>query len=73
VSKEGFRVLPKSIQRMVIEDDFFTAPITIKELAVSDILIVVRSPESFEEGKIFRFNNFKCISKAQEVELWMQK
>lgn len=72
VSGAGYDMLPPSIQRrVVVTGDDECAPVTIKELSKSDLLIVSRSPEDFENGKEFRLDNFKCLVKDRKVELWI--
>lgn len=75
VSSVGYDMLPPSIQRHVVVtgDDANTdyTPVTIKELAKAELLIVSRSPEDFENGKEFRLDNFKCLVKDRKVELWI--
>jgi len=75
VSSVGYDMLPPSIQRRVVVtgDDANTdyTPVTIGELAMSELLIVSRSPEDFEGGKEFRLDNFKCLVKDRKVEIWI--
>ena len=72
VSSVGYDMLPPSIQRRVIvTEDTECAPVTIKELSKSDLLIVSRSQDDFENGKEFRLDNFKCLVKDRRVELWI--
>jgi len=75
VSSDGYYMLPPSIQEHVVVtgDNANTdyAPVTIKELAKSELLIVSRSPEDFDGGKEFRLDNFKCLVKDRKVELWI--
>lgn len=75
VSSDGYYMLPPSIREHVVvtgdraNTDY--APVTIRELAKSDLLIVSRSSEDFEGGKEFRLDNFKCLVKDRKVELWI--
>lgn len=74
VSDEGYDMLPPSMQRkVVVGERELTFPITIRELAAANLLIVVRSPEDFENGKEFRLNEFKCLVKDRRIELWIRK
>lgn len=73
VSDEGYSMLPLSIQKIVTVDSTITMPITIAEIAKSDLLIVSRSQEEINAGKVFRFDNFKCLVKDRKVELWIRK
>ena len=73
VSTRGYSMLPPSIQEVVETDDnILSVPITIKELAVADLLIVSRSLELCR-GKVFRLDNFKCILRDRKIELWRKK
>jgi hypothetical protein len=71
VSVKGYNMLPPSIQAMC---EIYKAgpitPVTIKELAEADLLIVSRSPEDFNNGKVFRLNNFICLVKDTKIEIW---
>jgi hypothetical protein len=75
VSLEGFAMLPPSIQGVVGEkaSEGWTMPITILELAEADLLLINRYNEELEGGKIFRLDNFKCIVKDKQIELWIKK
>lgn len=71
VTLEGYCMLPKSIKSLVSpNDDDNPVPITIRELAEADLLIVSRSYEKVMRGKEFRLDKFKCILKDRKVELW---
>jgi len=71
VTEEGYKILPLSIQKKVVVNLYDWFPITIKELAKADLLIVSRSPEDFDGGKEFRLDNFKCLVKDRKVEVWI--
>lgn len=71
VSEEGYNTLPPSIQKLCIVDTNYKMLITIPEIANSELLIVSRSTEDFEDGKEFRLDNFKCLVKDRKVELWI--
>lgn len=75
VSSIGYDMLPPSIQKhVVVTGDYANtdyAPVTIKELNKAELLIVSRSSEEFENGKVFRLDNFKCLVKDRKVELWI--
>jgi len=73
VSEEGYKLLPSSLQKLVMVDTPITMPITIKELAKSDLLIVVKSPEVLKNGKEFRLDSFKLLRKERTIELWIKK
>lgn len=72
VSKAGYSLLPSSMQqlcRVTLAEPIM--PITIKELAECELLIISRSAEEFESSKVFRLDNFKCLVKDRKVELWI--
>ena len=71
VTEEGYNMLPLSIQKQTIVNNHDWMPITIKELAKADLLIVSRSTEDFEGGKVFRLDNFRCLVKDRKVEIWI--
>ena len=75
VSEEGFNILPPSIQKVVKKqkDNDITLGVTIPEIATySNVLLVIRSQEDIIDGKIFRLDNFKCLVKAGEIEIWIK-
>ena len=74
VSLAGYSLLPPSIKKVVKCSNSlkFSMPITIKELALSDLLIISRSPEVFEGGKVFRLTNFTCLAKDTQIEIWIR-
>lgn len=72
VSDAGYNMLPLSLQKLVTVSTVPNTPITIQELAKSDLLIVSKSLDSFEGGKVFRLDNFKLLLKDRKVELWMR-
>jgi hypothetical protein len=62
VSYTGFDMLPPSITNdMSRPGEDYSVPITIRELAEADVLIVVRAPQPCNGGKKFRFDKFKQI------------
>ena len=70
VSTRAYSMLPPSIQKVVETDDnVLSVPITIRELAEADLLIVSRSFELCR-GKEFRLDNFKLILRDRKIELW---
>jgi hypothetical protein len=74
VSEEGYEMLPLSMQRTCCVSTNKAKsyiPITIRELAQAELLIVSRSQEDFEGGKEFRLDNFKCLVKDRKVEIWI--
>ena len=72
VSDDAYSMLPLSMQKLVTVDIVCpNTPITINELANADLLIVSRSAEDFEDGKVFRLDNFKCLVKDRRIELWI--
>jgi len=72
VSEEAYSMLPPSLQRLVFVDTVLpNTPITIRELAKADLLIVSRSSEDFVGGKTFRLDGFKCLVKDKKVEIWI--
>ena len=73
VSEEGYNMLPPSLQAMcwVNTGNYSETPVTIKELAKAELLIVSRSQEDFEGGKEFRLDSFKCLVKDRKVEIWI--
>jgi len=73
VSAKGYNMLPPSIRAVCSDyNDNYTMPITIRELAEADILLVNRSSEILEGGKEFRLDNFKCIKEENQIELWIK-
>lgn len=73
VSLDGYRLLPPSMRKIVTCSPMFNMAVTIPELAEVDLLIVSRSSEIFEGGKVFRFNDFIQILKTEEIEIWKKK
>jgi len=73
VSPRGYKMLPPSLQAVCMNDlyKFPTFPVTIPEIDKCTLLIVSRSPEAIEGGKVFRLNGFRCILKDRKVELWI--
>ena len=77
VSEVGYALLPPSIQKTCSPEKQVGSgkpytPVTIRELAVADLLIVSRSPEDFDDGRVFRLDNFKCLVKDERIEIWMR-
>jgi hypothetical protein len=73
VSIEAAKMLPPSIRKVVDVDYEPTFPVTIREIAKSDILLVTRSPAGMGSGKRFRFNNFTLIVSFPFFEIWRKK
>jgi len=74
VSGYSYLMLPPSIQKLCYCKEFGSEehfPISIKELAQTELLIVIRSTEEFSRGKEFKFDNFKCLAKDRRIELWI--
>ncbi len=77
VSKEGYSLLPPSLQNIV--GDHTNAvepyPITIPEIsALTDILIVIRANSlCVITGKRFRFTNFVKLISSGDIEIWRRK
>lgn len=71
VSELGYIMLPPSIQEVAhLTRSVDYVPITIKEIAEADLLIVSRSNDLIVRGKVFRLDKFKCILKDRRIELW---
>lgn len=73
VSDEAYSMLPLSIQKLCTVGAIPTVPITIRELASCQILIVSRSPKSLLDGKTFRLDNFNLVVKDRKIEIWSRK
>lgn len=73
VSEDGYYLLPKSIQKQIVRSTIYNIPITIRELAKADILIVSRSYQNIVRGKVFRLDDFKLIVKDKKIEIWGRK
>lgn len=71
VSRQGYELLPPSVRKVVTVDEDYTVPVTIRELAESDILLVNRSPKCFEAGCKFRLGNFRRLGIANNIEVWV--
>lgn len=73
VSEAGKGLLPPSILN-VLNDVGEFIPITIRELANADLLIVVRSEDTTLGlgSKVFRFDDFSPLIKTKEIELWLR-
>lgn len=70
VSDKAYLMLPPSIRAVVeIDNKVPSVPITIKELAEADLLIVSRSLELCR-GKEFRLDKFKLVLRDRKIELW---
>ena len=51
-----------------------TIGITISEISeLSDVLVVSRSNEILKNGKKFRLDSFKLITKQGQIEIWAKK
>jgi len=77
VSEKGNLGLPPSIRKNVkvqsINDEEITVAITIPEIAeYSDVLLVSRSKENLINGKLFRLDNFKCLTIQGQLEIWIK-
>ncbi len=75
ISMAGYDILPFSLRKTVsITHGEPTGLVTIAEIsALTDILIVVRSPSYKQIGKVFRLDNFEPIVKSGELEIWRRK
>lgn len=76
VSKLGYNTLPHSIKVLTnVTEGEPEIGITIPEInGLTDLLIVVRSPESCNGGKEFDLHrSFKNIMKDESIELWIRK
>jgi len=78
VSENGYNGLPPSMRKIVrkqkMNDEEISLAITIPEIdKYSDVLIIIRSSETLENGKIFRLNNFKNLVKNENIEIWIKK
>jgi len=75
VSREGYDLLPPSLQMLcwVNKGKLPECPITIRELAMADMLVISRSQEDFEGGKEFRLDSFRLLVKDRKVEIWVKK
>ena len=71
VSTDGYEMLPPSIRKVCTSSASYTMPVTIRELAKADILLVSRSEVQLEGGKEFRLTDFKCIIKERSIECWV--
>ena len=71
VTSEGFKMLPPSIKKLVqVGSNPF--PVTIREIADADLLIVTRSEYPLN-GKKFRLDKFTMVAKQPELEIWVRK
>jgi hypothetical protein len=75
VSKKGLNSLPPSMQKnlTIVENENITIGITIPEIASSNVIIIIRSDEILENGKIFRLDNFNLLVKTNKIEIWIKK
>jgi len=72
VSYDGYEMLPNSItQNMGRQGPDYSVPITIRELAEADVLIVVRALNECSGGKRFRLDNFKQIGYGN-IEIYIK-
>jgi hypothetical protein len=66
-------MLPPSIRKHVsIDDSEYNFPVTIRELAQADFLMINRSDAIFDSGFRFRLGDFKCILELEYLELWVK-
>jgi len=77
VSEKGINTLPPSIKKIVkkqsLNDEEITMAITIPEIEkYSDVLLINRSSENLINGKVFRLDNFKCLTKQGYLEIWLK-
>jgi hypothetical protein len=75
VSNDAYKILPPSIKNVVAGHGIhYDMPICIQEIALADILIIVRSLELVDSSaKEFRLDNFECIVKDRKIEIWSKK
>ena len=74
VSPEGYEMLPESMRKKVYTDGWCKPfPITIPEIAKSDILFVVRGWNKQDKGKKFRFDDFEWLFDTGHIEVWKHK
>ncbi len=71
VTKDGEALLPDSLLK-VAKPNKSIVPITIRELANADVLIVVRSNVRLINGKKFRLDNFKRLNKGT-IQIYIRK
>jgi len=71
VTSEGMKMLPPSIKKLVRVGSH-PFPVTIREIANADMLIVSRSEYPLA-GKKFRLDNFTMVAKQPQLEIWMRK
>ena len=77
VSEKGMKGLPPSMRKIVkmqsMHDEEITMAVTIPEIATySDVLLVNRSLENLENGKKFRLDNFKLLTKQGQLEIYVK-
>jgi len=70
VSEEGYDMLPPSMRRQVRTSGEPTYPVTIKELAECQLLIISRSPGTITNGRKFRLDAFTPVFKDTKIEIW---
>ncbi len=75
VSPEGYELLPPSIQKVAKCTALWpTLPITVPEISeLSDLLMVVRSYNPVEGGKVFRMDNFTQIARTGRIEIYKRR
>jgi len=73
ISFHAASLLPPSMLQNRLVGMRNTVPVTIKELAEADILIVIRNDVYNRAGKKFRLNAFKKLFNTREVEIWIRK
>jgi len=76
VTQNGYDGLPPSMRKfLTVTEDLkeITMAVTIPEIAkYSDVLLVNRSSENLENGKKFRLDNFKLLTKQGQLEIWLK-
>lgn len=74
VTQKGYDGLPPSMRKfLTVTDDIreITMAVTIPEISkYSDLLIVNRSTEVLENGKRFRLDDFKLLTKQGQLEIY---
>jgi len=74
LSEAGYNMLPRSIAMLTTKSEYEPYPITIPEIdGLADIILVTRGKGQPKSGKIFRFDNFRRILAADNLEVWSRK
>jgi hypothetical protein len=74
VSPKGYDMLPESMQKKVYIDGWQTPfPVTIPEIAMSDILFITRGYGKELEGKRFRLDDFEKLFASGKLEVWKRR